>query len=464
MSGQGESEESHAPVDRVPRAMHWLGLVGVCTPSVAHKYKDTQSFADTRFVVVGTQPPPRQIIICVGPHSTSISVDDAISCGVRPRTKLSRQRLRYNAAIDEGYRELCRCARATPAVPCGVPRGFPRCVLCFPVVRWFDELPGGGLSSLILSFTKHNHPPSPREHAEASHSSSPQKAIASSRAASSATLPPSRRSPALERPSPQPMSEEMSTTDHITELADKLQTLMIKSISSEELIASPRRSAPSSSHRSSQSSPVDFKAAVLLLEGNDVCADCSGTQGLNWASSNLGAHALVAKAKPKPSAPIESKFDYVRAKYERKAFHADGDGIVLSPLRQASSSAKTVTEMQVHAGIAIVKIVSGKDLLSADWNGRSDPYVILMTSSGQWAKTKVSLRNLNPVWNETLHLNIDDPTLPIKIKVMDKDKLKKDDHLGDAEISLREIEVPASKSPNHRMHLVSSLHLSHYMR
>lgn len=117
----------------------------------------------------------------------------------------------------------------------------------------------------------------------------------------------------------------------------------------------------------------------------------------------------------------------------------------------------------MHAGIAIVKIVSGKDLLSADWNGRSDPYVILMTSSGQWAKTKVSLRNLNPVWNETLHLNIDDPTLPIKIQVMDKDKLKKDDHLGDAEISLGEIEVPASKIPNHRVHLVSSLHLSQYM-
>ena len=32
-------------------------------------------------------------------------------------------------------------------------------------------------------------------------------------------------------------------------------------------------------------------------------------------------------------------------------------------------------------------------------------------------KTKVIQRNLNPVWNETLQINVDDPSLPLLVRV-----------------------------------------------
>ena len=49
---------------------------------------------------------------------------------------------------------------------------------------------------------------------------------------------------------------------------------------------------------------------------------------------------------------------------------------------------------------------------------------------------QVVKKNLNPVWNETLQLNVDDPTQPIRVRVMDWDRVTADDSLGGAELSV----------------------------
>lgn len=73
--------------------------------------------------------------------------------------------------------------------------------------------------------------------------------------------------------------------------------------------------------------------------------------------------------------------------------------------------------MQVHAGVAVIKVLRARGLRAADLNGKADPYVVIATNSGQKAKTCVIHKNLNPVWNETLKLNVDDPTEPLLVQV-----------------------------------------------
>jgi len=204
------------------------------------------------------------------------------------------------------------------------------------------------------------------------------------------------------------------------------------------------------------------------VDGNALCADCGNDNPLDltWASSNLGVvlcnqcvgghrnlgvhiskplslkmddwsddlkdgmlaagnatlnavheeHPAAADFKPRPAADVEEKHAYVRSKYANKSFHAGGDG-AMEPWKVRATS--TIgTSGQVHAGIAIVRIFRGIDLVAADLNGKSDPYVKLKCG-GKKAKTKVVNKSLNPEWDETLQLNVESQSEPITVEVVD---------------------------------------------
>ena len=56
---------------------------------------------------------------------------------------------------------------------------------------------------------------------------------------------------------------------------------------------------------------------------------------------------------------------------------------------------------------ANVLVQQGRRLKATDWNGSSDPYVVLrLASAPETSKTQTGVvsKNVNPVWNETLHL------------------------------------------------------------
>ncbi|KAF8407626.1 hypothetical protein HHK36_006759 [Tetracentron sinense] len=55
----------------------------------------------------------------------------------------------------------------------------------------------------------------------------------------------------------------------------------------------------------------------------------------------------------------------------------------------------------------------------------------------QMLKTSVMKNNVNPEWNEDLTLSIEDPNLPIKLEVYDKDTFTSDDKIGDAEFDIK---------------------------
>ena len=70
-----------------------------------------------------------------------------------------------------------------------------------------------------------------------------------------------------------------------------------------------------------------------------------------------------------------------------------------------------------------VHVVRAKDLLAADKNGKSDPYVLVQSAGGKKAKTSVKKRTLEPEWDETLDLTVADLAAPLSLTVMDYDKV-----------------------------------------
>ncbi|XP_042431249.1 GTPase activating protein 1-like [Zingiber officinale] len=86
-------------------------------------------------------------------------------------------------------------------------------------------------------------------------------------------------------------------------------------------------------------------------------------------------------------------------------------------------------------GLLKVKVQRGFNLAVRDfWS--SDPYVIVKMGK-QKLKTRVVRRNTNPVWNEELTLSIEDPNLPVRLEVFDKDTFSLDDPMGRAEFDIR---------------------------
>lgn len=84
-----------------------------------------------------------------------------------------------------------------------------------------------------------------------------------------------------------------------------------------------------------------------------------------------------------------------------------------------------------------VNINQGKDLIAADFGGKSDPYVIVTAADRQYT-TKVHEKTLNPVWKESTSFSFLSKIDKLRFEVYDKDKqpLGKDDPLGDCELDV----------------------------
>ncbi|KAL9649764.1 hypothetical protein ABK040_009579 [Willaertia magna] len=92
----------------------------------------------------------------------------------------------------------------------------------------------------------------------------------------------------------------------------------------------------------------------------------------------------------------------------------------------------------------IIKIFKGINLIPADLNGKSDPYVLITSDIDYFTphRTKTVLKTLNPEWNETFQLiNNSNRTIEktiIHFQVFDWDKFTKDDDLGNFHYNLNE--------------------------
>ena len=236
----------------------------------------------------------------------------------------------------------------------------------------------------------------------------------------------------------------------------------------------------------------DFYERLMAVPGNNECADCSSTELLTWASGNLGvvlcnecvgahrslgvhiskplslkmdgwdaahqahilelgnrlvnatfeAHPDTSRHKPAPGASIEEKHAFAKSKYVSCSFKADGDGVLAAAAQHTEGFAASG---QVHAGVAFLQIIRARDLVDMDghyFDGVSDPYVIVRTFTNKTVRTKTIMNDLNPEWNESLVLNIDDPRIPLDLEVFNQNDghIRCDNPLGDAPIPLGNLE------------------------
>jgi len=95
-----------------------------------------------------------------------------------------------------------------------------------------------------------------------------------------------------------------------------------------------------------------------------------------------------------------------------------------------------------------IRVVSARNLIAADANGLSDPYVVIKLNDKKVKtnKTRVIKKTLNPDWNQIFSLKVQDPeTDVVTFLVYDKDKIGSD-FIGEAAIRINDLIEKVEKS------------------
>nr|XP_053641517.1 multiple C2 and transmembrane domain-containing protein-like isoform X6 [Cherax quadricarinatus] len=88
-----------------------------------------------------------------------------------------------------------------------------------------------------------------------------------------------------------------------------------------------------------------------------------------------------------------------------------------------------------------VHLKRGEDLVARDACGTSDPYVKFKVQGKLVYKSKTVYKDLNPSWDESFTVAIEDPFEPVMVKVFDYDWGLQDDFMGLASIDLTTLEL-----------------------
>eukprot|EP00026_Physarum_polycephalum_P013411 Phypoly_transcript_13807.p1 GENE.Phypoly_transcript_13807~~Phypoly_transcript_13807.p1 ORF type:complete len:260 (+),score=28.00 Phypoly_transcript_13807:54-782(+) len=220
---------------------------------------------------------------------------------------------------------------------------------------------------------------------------------------------------------------------------------------------------------------------LLLLPGNNVCADCSAKDP-KWVSINIGVFLCIqcagvhrhlgthvsqmrsihmdkfspeeieyvksvgndksiasyekfaGDAKINERADLDTRESFIRAKYESMLFTNPEQAKTYKVTKHSKGVQQSTTAMTEYTGILFVHLIDAKKLIIADVIS-SDPYAIFKVGS-QSVKSKVIESSLNPVWNEHLQLCVNGLKNKLEITLYDKDDLNADDFLGQCELEL----------------------------
>ncbi|XP_050090347.1 multiple C2 and transmembrane domain-containing protein isoform X2 [Anopheles aquasalis] len=100
------------------------------------------------------------------------------------------------------------------------------------------------------------------------------------------------------------------------------------------------------------------------------------------------------------------------------------------------------TQLRQHSFFQLrVHLISGHGLVAMDKSGTSDPYVKFKIGGRLLYKSKTVHKDLNPLWDETFVVPVEDPFQPIIIKVFDYDWGLQDDFMGSAKLCLTMLEL-----------------------
>ncbi|KAJ7265830.1 hypothetical protein O6H91_Y403100 [Diphasiastrum complanatum] len=124
-------------------------------------------------------------------------------------------------------------------------------------------------------------------------------------------------------------------------------------------------------------------------------------------------------------------------------------GMYLWPKTLEISVIDDPTAEKQPVGILHVKVIRATNLRKKDLMGKSDPYVTLSLGEGKLRKKKttVKLNNLNPEWNESFQLIVQDPEVQtLELHVYDWEKVGPPDKLGMQVIPLNDLVPEETKT------------------
>ncbi|KAG0635305.1 C2 domain-containing protein [Tuber brumale] len=89
-------------------------------------------------------------------------------------------------------------------------------------------------------------------------------------------------------------------------------------------------------------------------------------------------------------------------------------------------------------GVMRVHLQSARDLRNLEALGKSDPYVHVLLSGVEKARTVTFNSDLNPNWNEILYIPVHSPREKLTLEVMDQENMGKDRSLGHLDVNCDE--------------------------
>ncbi|XP_044740729.1 multiple C2 and transmembrane domain-containing protein isoform X2 [Chrysoperla carnea] len=102
--------------------------------------------------------------------------------------------------------------------------------------------------------------------------------------------------------------------------------------------------------------------------------------------------------------------------------------------REAALRQHSFFQLRVH-------LRRGNNLAAMDKNGTSDPYVKFKLGGRLVYKSRTVYRELNPLWDESFTIPIEDPFIPLQIKVFDYDWGLQDDFMGATLLDLTTLDL-----------------------
>ena len=180
-----------------------------------------------------------------------------------------------------------------------------------------------------------------------------------------------------------------------------------------------------------------------LLFGSDAVSDA----GSDWSedapdsvvATPQESHDVGQAAQKPPANILHLQNQPPKPPLVKAADHSRGSVLTRLTSRRASSAVGSAPVK----GVVVVKVLRGRALKAVNRSGgASDPYVKLVVGA-RTAKTKYMPNTLDPEWNETLQLDVDDARTPLRLQVWDEETFGLNQAIGDAEISFQELKADA---------------------
>eukprot|EP00743_Colponemidia_sp_Colp-15_P000650 GILK01000725.1.p1 GENE.GILK01000725.1~~GILK01000725.1.p1 ORF type:complete len:1151 (+),score=234.53 GILK01000725.1:71-3454(+) len=191
----------------------------------------------------------------------------------------------------------------------------------------------------------------------------------------------------------------------------------------------------------------DIKIIEDYMTSPPTISTVSGTISGTISGTGTVSHTLpvvtVADRKVHPTGSVQSEAAMTTSSVDILSMSGD------SPKRRTSCwkvvACPTAYDTTVHDHKLFVCVIEAKDLSGKGKNGFSDPYAVLYVRKQQKYRTAVLWQDLTPRWLEYFTLTVSDEDKRLRLNIWDKDRLKRDEFLGRAEIPLQSLN-------DHRVH------------